>query len=479
MTSQAAFDFGSDQVVRAIRELAEADALTVVVGAGASMESGLPSWPTLLERLLLPLAKAQGLSKPLDQQAFIHWLLEREGLVGAAVIAEAALGEAFLKELREALYRGIPTPAPGPTARAIARLRRQCFDADAELVTTNYDDLLELALRSSNQPDEPPLEVISLVDASEPETGTTPVRHLHGLMTPKVHEGTVVLSEAHYHRMQDGQHWQEQFMADRLRSSSCLFIGTSLNDPNLLRYLYRQEGTARSHVACFARQQDAIYYDRATRTAALAREKIASLRWEEAGTSALRMDHFWEIAQLVWEVSLARQQGVDYEPYPLRAQQWQSAIARSVLTKGKLFAEIQDSMQGFLDDIAAWVKDRLEDANLTSRRERLGCSLWVYRPSSGSLTNWFSSDRAWRNPGTLSPVKADWRTNLTATRAFCEGRIVWDDTSSQAATRWNYVVGVPLYLEDRDRGRLPVGAMTLHLPRPLVAWPEALTQSSD
>lgn len=461
MSSHTAFDFGSPVVVKAIRQFAEADAVTIVVGAGASMESGLPSWATLLERLLLPLAKSEGLTKQPDQEAFVDWLLECEGLVGAAVIAEAALGNSFLTELREALYQGISTPAPGPTARAIAQLRRQCLNVDAELVTTNYDDLLEVALLSGSKSDEPTLEVVSLVDDRKPRATATPVRHLHGLVTPTKHEGTIVLSEAHYHRMQDGHHWQEQFMADRLNNSSCLFIGTSLNDPNLLRYLYRQGMPTRPHIACFARQQDASYYDRATKAAALARERIASLRWEEAGTQALRMDHFWEIAQLVWEISLARQQGAAYQPYPLRAQEWQSAASRSVLTRGRLFAEIQDSMQGFLNDIAAWVKDRLDDAHLTSRRERLGCSLWVYHPSSGALVNWFSSDRAWRDPRTLSPVKADWRTNLTATRAFCEGRIVWDDTSSQAATRWNYVVGVPLYLEDSDRGRLPVGAMTL------------------
>ena len=47
--------------------------------------------------------------------------------------------------------------------------------------------------------------------------------------------------------MQDRHRWQEKYMRRRLESTTCLFIGTSLSDPNLLRYLYSLEPRSSAH----------------------------------------------------------------------------------------------------------------------------------------------------------------------------------------------------------------------------------------
>lgn len=114
--------FGSDDTTVAIDSLAAAPRLTVYVGAGASMEVGLPSWPALVRSLLDHVLGDRGWSD--DADAF-HSESTDEGLLRVAEIVNALLGGNLETSLRQALYGGVD-PAdlrPGPLARAIADLQ--------------------------------------------------------------------------------------------------------------------------------------------------------------------------------------------------------------------------------------------------------------------------------------------------------------------------------------------------------------------
>jgi hypothetical protein len=68
--------------------------------------------------------------------------------------------------------------------------------------------------------------------------------------------------------MQRGTSWQEQCVTEQLETSSCLFVGTSLTDPNLIRYLYGyKQAQSRAHAAVFVRQGDAEGVDDEVRVA--------------------------------------------------------------------------------------------------------------------------------------------------------------------------------------------------------------------
>jgi hypothetical protein len=100
-----------------IERLASAERLTFVVGAGASMEAGLPSWGRLV-RVLLDATAPRSLSER-DRAAWLGAVGE-SGLLGMAATARALAGgdEEFVKLVERHLYRGSPhTSRAGGAAR--------------------------------------------------------------------------------------------------------------------------------------------------------------------------------------------------------------------------------------------------------------------------------------------------------------------------------------------------------------------------
>lgn len=460
--------FAREEVAEFVETVAQASRLSILAGAGTSIESGFPDWTTLVTRLLVAVAEGRGLAgEALDD--FATWTLQREGLTAAAAVAEAALGNSFAGKLHSALYEQQLTPPPGQTALGIAGLAKSFGFEDCALATTNYDLVLEEAVSS----------VLGRRPVSATRSGgrrLARVLHLHGLMRPRGGiEGELVLSERDYHLMQVDSAWQQTYLAERFVNSTCLFVGASLTDPNLLRYLYRSESSG-SHWAVFTRQQDAGMYDQADFAVTALREETSEARWLQAGIRPLQADYFSQTAQLLHEVLHFRSRKSArrvYKTLPKRLVAWRRKLDEGVLTKRKGdFSNLQDSLQGLMNELLAGIRVDLVDAgHRTARGERLGLSLWVFDPSSESLTNWSSSDRAWRDPLTLEPLSVDWKSDFVSVQAFCAGSLVSRSTTRYAATRWNHVIGSPLYLDSERLGRLPIGAITIAstLPAPISA----------
>ena len=135
----------SNQPEPIIRRLAAAPKLTFVVGAGASMEAGLPSWAGLV-RALLEAAAPKSLSD-VDRTAWLDAASD-SGLLGMAATARALAGgdDEFLRRVQTHLFRGRGPDHfdPGPIAREIAYWKRAF--PQVQLATFNYDQLLERAL---------------------------------------------------------------------------------------------------------------------------------------------------------------------------------------------------------------------------------------------------------------------------------------------------------------------------------------------
>lgn len=181
------------------------------------------------------------------------------------------------------------------------------------------------------------------------------------------------------------------------------------------------------------------------------------------GVEPLRVEHYAQSAQLLFEIAARRKLGSAYRSLGARLSEWQSMIEPSFGTAAGVFRDRQDALQSILADIVNATQDVLNASGFsTHESERLGCSLWIYRPTDDVLVNWASSDRVWRDPATLEPVPVSWTSPFAAVRAFCSGSLTSFSTEGQVATRWNHVLGVPLYLEDGGAfGRLPVGVATI------------------
>jgi hypothetical protein len=196
-------------------DLTEATAnrdVVLLLGAGASLEAGMPSASMFTE------AMAAAIKRSIPDY--------RLGLSGTAFNAvasdfEALNGSEALHRLaREIVEPGFTSPTPAH------RIAGELFDT---IVTTNYDRLLERALGPASEhiviDDE-----ASLVDLRS--------RHrlikLHGSLE---HPRTLVLTESELADLDWSRPKVWRAVTLLLRSSALLSIGSSLRDPSLIRLL--------------------------------------------------------------------------------------------------------------------------------------------------------------------------------------------------------------------------------------------------
>ena len=450
--------FERDEIKEFIEQASTAAPISIFAGAGISIESGFPDWNGLVFRLLRSVAVEDGLSDGAPDE-FANWTMRREGLTAAAAVAQAYLGDEFSGHLHQALYDQKLTPPAGQSALAIARLMDSFGPSCCDVVTTNYDLVLDKAIDDI---------VYSSGTAAAVAHGAKKarVRHLHGIVTPRgCTRGELILSDRDYFLMQEDSVWQQRYFAERFADSTCIFVGASLTDPNLLRYLHRSR-TDKPHFAIFVRQQDAGIYDESAQEVVDLREKTSEARWKNAGIHPIHVDFYSQSTQLLHEI-IHRRNTADrrrvYHPLPRRLARWRNRLNEGVLsTQAATFQVMQNELQAVVNDLLAGIRDELADAgHRPGRNERLGISMWVYDPRSESLANWASADRIWLDAKAMEPFPIDWTSDFVSVQAFCAGSLVSRSTEKYVASRWNHVIGAPLHIESEKTGRLPVGAVTI------------------
>jgi len=262
-----------------------------VLGAGASLGSGVPTWEDLLVRLADKAPKGKPAFQELRSQGF--------SLPVAAANIESMYGsrQKLFDQLWRTLYADTPfgtislarpwkrelldnVQNRNPTLRAVAAL---CCAASGTgfipngkvraVVTFNLDTILEeyVSYRYGG-------DMLQAIDhpAARTDVSATSVYHMHGFVKiGRMSPGALILTEADYFDF-----FSEPFGAFTytflylLREASCVFIGLSMRDDNLRRLLYysarergqvfSKMGRSRSspalarHFALMARQENSI-----------------------------------------------------------------------------------------------------------------------------------------------------------------------------------------------------------------------------
>jgi len=438
-----------------IARLASEGPLTFVLGAGVSMEAGLPSWSQLVRGLLDAVAPTG-----LDQNDRIAWLnaASEPGLLSMAGTARALAGddEAFIELVEQQLYGGAVAEdfEPGPLAREIARWKRDV--PEIQLATFNYDDLLERALCDIGI-DAYPAEGH---DDSEPD-GTAVVRHLHGCLTGDPANDALVLTESDYAQWPGGS-WQDRFMR-RALSGVCVFIGLSFTDQNLLRWVYNSSGT--KHIALFTRQSA----PRLNRNVRRELEAATRSRLTGANVTTYWADFYAELAQLMHEGRRRRERSRTPTPYPQRAQKRVLQGRRRCLPANHRLLARQLQVQEILASTLDGVRAALGAVGADPDRAVLGLGLWGLDYEHRNVTLWASSDRVHIDPSTVTAVPLRWGSQWVAVEAITQGSVVeWDPRIY--ASRWRSVRGIPLVWSPPapsvERERILVGAATLTTTEP-------------
>ncbi|MGW3962724.1 SIR2 family protein [Amycolatopsis sp. NPDC005003] len=273
--------------------------LTVVVGAGVSMNSSLPSWRELIDNMTRKIRDAGTRKIALRDGSD----LMRKAEIVLQILMDGGTGREDHEFIRQALYSRDLEVTPGELAKSIARLvyvTRQ----NSRLLTTNFDEILEGALKTYFDEDE--VRSFSLKSAGSAEwaewgrSDRVGVMHLHGLVRQAgATEDPIILTESQF--LKHGAQVRE-VISDTLDGACTIFIGLSMSDPNLVGPLYESrerrtprfslvvppavDGVTSAQAACYA---------------------ISSARYleEKLGLSPIFLKSYSQLNQVIADLALA------------------------------------------------------------------------------------------------------------------------------------------------------------------------------
>ena len=233
-----------DWYIKQIKMAFDKEDLVLCLGAGVSKDGGIPLWEVLIKKLhiymLNQLTKGKGLN--FEEQKTVRELAWNNKmsspLMQMRYIKAAFQDEDYYQLVHAALY-GQGTNVDTGLLNAIAKIstpqRLHC--GIKSIISYNFDDLLERKLEQKDIR----YHVISCDDDRQMADKLN-IYHVHGYL-PSEHEKrtrnpNLIFSEEDYHRVyRDSYSWSNLVQLSALRENTCLFIGSSLTDPNLRRLL--------------------------------------------------------------------------------------------------------------------------------------------------------------------------------------------------------------------------------------------------
>lgn len=232
--------------------------VSFVLGAGVSKPYSIPGWDELARRIwqrAFPRQPSPWKASPGQSPHALPQLLP--------IVFELARNELgdkrFTGHLRGCLYPRKKAPLPGRrellastnSLAVIARVVLEQYQADerrlVRVITLNADDLLEEALNQIKEGKKKPWRTIIRPSQYTTDRGdgrAIPIYHPHGFLIRRARlldrkdEHTLVFTDSQYWALNTTMQSVANYtMGTALHDSHCIFVGLSMTDINLLRWL--------------------------------------------------------------------------------------------------------------------------------------------------------------------------------------------------------------------------------------------------
>lgn len=217
--------------------------LNLVLGAGISKTFGIPTWENLLQRLLLKTIEQETDKATVLSKIFTKTFNPSPLIAGRYLqesLKDSKNKNKFEKEVRNALYETLDIRAESSIMDEIIRLctpNKNSPKLDG-IITYNYDDIIESKLRKDTKNTFFQSVYGQTINQNNKALA---IYHVHGYLPQKgslSRKNEITLGELIYHEQYNNIYsWNNIVQINKFRDKTCLFIGSSLTDPNIRRLL--------------------------------------------------------------------------------------------------------------------------------------------------------------------------------------------------------------------------------------------------
>lgn len=249
--------FRNNKVIQNLIHDAKHRPLVLFVGAGINVPM-IPTWDNLLNEIMEKSIRMNIVSNNIEKEAYrnlISWHTSNAlSVYEKASLIKILSEKQYLYLIEDALYKNINKPEP---SRMFLRIKNLCSSENVHAVVSyNYDDYLLTEVKKFRN-------VVNCLDtAAKYQTDFDPGRNksldkmnhdlhfyfVHGFIPRKANyinnSNNIVLSyDEYFLNMLNPYSWQTATQIYFLKNYTCLFLGTSLSDWNMLRLIqYANDG---------------------------------------------------------------------------------------------------------------------------------------------------------------------------------------------------------------------------------------------
>lgn len=228
-------------ITKELKQCFKKEKLVLVLGAGVSMSFGLPSWEVLLQKLMVETLQKDKSASSVLSKLFAK-IFNPSPLIAGRYLQKyfEVNNQSFEEEVRKILYQEIERKT---LSLLMDEIVRYCIAPGKSpnlnsIITYNFDDIVEQSIQESSL--DLPFKPI-FGKGVDVDAGELPIYHVHGYLPEKgklSEANQITFGENIYHKQySDIYSWNNIVQINKFRENNCLFIGTSLTDPNTRRLL--------------------------------------------------------------------------------------------------------------------------------------------------------------------------------------------------------------------------------------------------